>query len=139
MYQNRKTCKQFIKFCLVGTLNTVIDFFVFNVLSLFFGLAGFNYIIFKSISFVVASGNSFLWNKNWVFNKQGKNSKMLPLFFFIAFTGLIINSLTATIVFEILKETDISTAIAANIGVACGVVVVVLWDFLGYKFLVFKK
>lgn len=134
----KKTGFQFVRFCLIGLLNMVIDFSIFNLLSFSFGLAGFNYVIFKGVSFVVASINSFLWNKKWVFKKKEGDKKQVSLFFTIASLGLLINTLTASVTFEFLKS-EINTSLAANIGVACGVVVVTLWDFLGYKFLVFKK
>ena len=56
------------KFLLVGALNTFIDLGVLNMLIWISGIAaGAWYIVFKSISFLVATVNSYFWNKHWTF------------------------------------------------------------------------
>jgi putative flippase GtrA len=132
--------EQFIKFFLVGLLNTFIDFSVFNFFALFFELTTLNYIFLKAGSFLVAATNSFTFNKNWVFKKKNlKNKKKTFLkFLSISGTGLIINIITSSLTFRFLQPT-LSPFLAANTGILVGVSSVIAWDFLGYKFLVFKK
>lgn len=63
---------QAAKFFLVGTLNTFIDLGVLNILILITATAaGLFYSIFKTISFVGATINSYFWNKFWTFEKKG--------------------------------------------------------------------
>ncbi len=132
--------RQFAKFCLIGLLNTFIDFTVFNFLAIFFKLTTLNYIFLKTGSFLVAATNSFFFNKNWVFKrKKIKNKKKTFLkFLSISGSGLIINVTTSSLVFKAL-QVSLPATLAANLGVVVGVASVVIWDFLGYKFLVFKK
>jgi len=142
----RKTRDQFIKFFLTGLLNTVIDFSILNLLILLFGLGttNLNYFIFKTTSVLFAVTNSFFWNKKWVFKTKTSGKKMkkeMGSFFLIAFIGMGLNVMVATIVFSTLKNTlpGITDEIHANLGALTGLVIVMIWDFLGYKFVVFKK
>ena len=67
---------QFIKFLLVGVLNTGIDFGVLNLLMFSTGItSGFYYPIFKAISFICGVINSYIWNKRWTFQKGNKLGK----------------------------------------------------------------
>jgi len=67
--------------------------------------------------------------------------KEMGSFFLIAFIGMGLNVMVATIVFSTLKNTlpGITDEIHANLGALTGLVIVMIWDFLGYKFVVFKK
>lgn len=137
---NKKAGRQFIKFCIVGVLNTAIDFLAFNGLTVLFGLGSFNYVIMKAVSFLISSINSFLLNKNWVFKKKSANKKTALKFLSVASIGLLINTAVAVATFKVLKSiTNINTPLVANLGVAAGVGAVMLWNFFGYKLLVFKK
>lgn len=137
-----KTCSQFSKFFIVGVCNAVIDFTIFNLLALGFGLVGFNYIIIKMISFLAATGNSFFWNKKWVFKKKGKiKKKNTFLFLLISGAGLLINTFTANFIFQLLSQhlPTLPVSLTANIGVTCGIAIIILWNFCGYKYIVFKS
>lgn len=138
-----KNKNEFFKFLFIGLLNAVIDFSILNILIFAFGLGktSINYIIFEFFAFLVACTHSFFWNKNWVFKKQqsSQSAKIeLSLFYLIAGTGLLFNVLIATIFFSTLQN-YLSKIIAANLGDIIGSISVAIWDFLGYKFIVFKK
>lgn len=133
---------QFLKFFFIGIINSVIDFSILNSLIYAFQLDHRNlkYLVFKLISFLVACGHSFYWNKTWVFKKSSSQNikSELSLFYLIASGGLIINILVSTIVFSISKN-YLSEIFSANLGALTGLVFVTVWDFIGYKFIVFKK
>lgn len=140
--------KQFIRFALIGILNTAVDFLILNGLILVFGLDKNDpkYIIFKIISFTAAVINSFLWNKWWVFRKkqnaeEKKLATELTQFISISFIGLIIDIAIATAVYHSghIWFPNISTTLWANIGALAGTGVVLISNFFGYKFIVFKK
>ena len=139
-----KTGLQFCKFCIVGVINTTIDFFVFNLLIFIFGIgSALSYFVIRSIAFLIGVTNSFFWNKNWVFKKYSseKTKKEAFLFFLIAIVGFTLNGIVSTLAFVNLSHylAYLPEIINANLGALVGLVFVVLWDFWGYKMIVFKK
>ncbi len=140
---------QFLKFGVVGAINTLVDLGVFNVLIFLFGLVhGPLFITFKAISFAGAVTNSYFLNKHLVFkapqmlNFTGNTKKReFSLFFVVSVLGLLLNVLVSYAVFATGKTLapDASYYLFANVGALLGSGVVMLWNFLGYKFFVFKK
>jgi len=133
---------QFAKFAAVGTLNTFIDFGVLNLeIFLFSASSGILYSVFKGISFLAATTNSFFWNKYWTFNsKTPANPKETLKFYVVAIVGWVINVSLASFVVNVLsRPISFSPNLWANVGALVGVAGSFLWDFLGYKFIVFKQ
>ena len=63
--------EQFGKFAPVGTLNTLLDLGVLNLLMLMTGIyGGLSFTGFKAVSFVVGTTNSYFWNKFWTFGSK---------------------------------------------------------------------
>ena len=134
---------QIAKSFLVGTSNGFVDVVILYFLQI---LAGVNmaswYPLLKSISFGGSLINSFAWNKIWAF-EDGDNReyrKQGPKFAIVMIVGAILNvSISSALVkFAPLPAfLDLQTwGIVAAIISAC---IVFIWDFLGYKFIVFKK
>jgi len=133
---------QFAKFAAVGTLNTFVDIGVLNLEIFLSGQAGgLSYPVFKAISFIVATTNSFFWNKYWTFGAGGtKASGEAPKFYLFAAIGWALNVGTATFIVDgLTRPVALSPNIWANLGALGGVAASFLWDFLAYKFFVFKK
>ena len=65
--QKHKTIIQFIKYMLVGCLNTGITL---GVIFLCKSLLGINPYVSNALGYVAGLINSFIWNKNWVFKSQ---------------------------------------------------------------------
>lgn len=134
--------KQAIKFVLVGVLNTLVDLAVLNVLILVSGVSsGFGYSVFKGISFTVAVINSYFLNKFWTFKvqKMGGAKKEFAQFFTVSLIGFGINVGVASLVVNVVgPQFGIAPKIWANIGAICATLVGMTWNFLGYKFIVFK-
>ena len=133
---------QFGKFAAVGTLNSFVDLGVFNLEILALGTPGvWTYRIFKGISFLAGTTNSFMWNKFWTFDsREPANVAQTVKFYAVAIVGFFLNVLVASYVFSnITPPASIGPGLWANIGALCGICVVFIWNFLGYKFLVFKK
>ncbi len=144
--KNLKKTVQFIKFFIIGLINTVIDFSILNSLIIVFGLgeAIFNYFVFKAISVFATIINSFFWNKNWVFKKESSKKELkkeLGMFYLIASVGVGLNVTIATGTFSVLKNLfpEAGELITVNLGALIGLVVVMIWNFLGYKYIVFKN
>lgn len=133
---------QFAKFLVVGLSNVSIDFGILNLLILFTNVkSGIFFAIIKAVSFLAAIMNSYLWNKFWVFesNEARGIGKQFFKFFNITFVGLVINVTVASIIVNLIKPFgDISPTIWANIGALIAIFFPVIWNFLGYKYIVFK-
>jgi len=139
----RATALQFGKFIAVGQSNAAIDIGVLNLLMLFTNIdSGIHFSVFKGTSFVFAIINSFLWNKFWSFESKEKHGmgKQFMKFLAVAVVGLIINVSVASIVVNYIgPQWGLSTRVWANVGVLSSAVFNIIWDFYGYKVLVFKK
>ena len=132
---------QFIKFILVGVLNTGIDFGVLNLLMFSTGItSGFYYPIFKAISFTCGVTNSYIWNKRWTF-KKGKDleKKEFSKFFTVSLIAFGVNIGVASILVNIVGPIGgISPYTWANISALAAAGITTLINFFGYKYLVFK-
>ncbi len=133
---------QAAKFFLVGTLNTLIDLGVLNILISLTKIAkGPFYAVFKAISFLVATTNSYFWNKFWTFEKKDQpQPKEFFKFLTVTFIGLLINVGVASFVVNTIgPRFGISEIIWASIGAIIAAFFAVVWNFLASKFIVFKK
>jgi len=138
MIQSMRTIWQVVRFVVVGISNTAIDFIVLNILIFATGIAtGTPFTLFKGISFVAAVSNSYFWNKRWTFKSD---KKVFLQFFTIAAIGFGLNVATASfVVNSIGPQFGLPEHLWANVGAAIGTAIVMIANFLGYKFLVFKK
>jgi len=124
-----KNFKQFIKFALVGVLNTLIDFGVYYLLTRY---AGLFYIYANIISVTLAITNSYILNRTWTFVSKNKNiGKEVLKFWIVSIIGLILN----TLILKALIYFGPSDLIAK----ACASIIVLIWNFLANKYWTFSK
>lgn len=160
-----RTWGQFWRFVIIGFLNMFIDLAVLNLLIWITGVGhtGAWYTVFKTISFTVAVVNSYYFNRRWVF--RGLEGKKVTVefskFIVVSVVGAFVNVGVASLVVNFqapvsaffhaipgIKQifdwavgvigkvtSDAWATVAAIFGSAAGL----LWNFVGYKFLVFIK
>ncbi len=134
--------EKFGKFAAVGTLNTLLDLGVLNLLIFIVGISsGVGFVLFKAVSFLAGTTNSYLWNKLWTFqSKAPVSAGEYVRFAGFTLVGTLINiSVAASIVNGISAPNGINEKLWANIGALIAVAVSFLWNFLTYKNVVFKK
>ncbi len=134
--------RQFFYFSSVGAVNTLIDFAVFNFLIFLLGIGvGASYIIFRSISFLVAATNSYFMNKYITFqSKDIVHVVQFGKFVTVTVVAFFTNVAVGYAIFSIFsKDSQINLILLANISTAFGIFVSMGLNFFGYKFFVFKK
>jgi len=134
--------KQFGKFAAVGTLNTLLDLGVLNFLIFLSGLAsGVFYVVFKAISFLIATTNSYFWNKFWTFQSRLPVSLNEYIRFAIfTLVGTLINVSVASLIVNVIgPPVGFSPKLWANIGALIAVFCSFMWNFLSYRQIVFKS
>lgn len=90
---NAKILIQFIKFGLVGGLNTILSYLIYYILV----NISINYIVSNFISWFVTVNISFVLNNVFTFSGDNKPSwsikKLFKVYFSYSFTGLFLSSL----------------------------------------------
>ncbi len=133
---------QFAKFVLVGGLNFLIDMGILNFLVFYTGIyEGLAQTGFKGLSFVVAVINSYLWNKFWTFKRESIETIGKEFFQFLAVSviGLAINlGVDYVLVNMIPAFGGIPVKTWAQLSAMFSAIIALVWNFLGYKFIVFE-
>ena len=98
--------------------------------------------VFKGISFVAAVTNSYFWNKFWVFEAGSttKTGSEFTKFIIVSTVGLLINvGLVSGIIYIYAPQFGFSQLAWNNIAAVAGTAANLLWNFIGYRLIVFKK
>lgn len=131
------------KFFLTGSLISVIDIWILNFLMWISGIAvGFWFSVFKGISFLIATSVKYLGSKFWIFEKFEVDISLKEIIQFLAVTliGLGINVGVASFLVNVLGPQFAVTKISwASISAIIAGLSSASWNFIGYKFIVFKK
>lgn len=111
---------QFFIFCIIGTLNTVLDFFLYYV---FTRLLDIYFIVANIISFALVSLMSFFLNKRWTFRDQNHRIHLQYMKFLTVVTlGLLLNT---SLLYVFVRWLHISDLVAKAFAVG----VVLFWNF----------
>lgn len=122
--------RQFIKFCLVGSFNAFLDYFIYISLTrLFF----FHYLLANLISFFITVCVSFILNKKWTFrDKDSKVGLQYAKFWIMAVCGLGFNEL---ILFLLVRYFNVYDLLAKTVAIG----IVLFWNFFVGRYWVFKN
>ena len=127
--------KQGIRHILTGGFADLVDIGVFNLLFLFFPFQT----IVKAVSFLVAATIKYFGNKYWAFEKPENEEAGKEVLQFLAITliGLLIN--VASFLFFVRMNAGFGVGTWREVSVILALIVTAVWNFCGYKFIVFKK
>jgi putative flippase GtrA len=121
----------------------LIDLVILNVLLESFGITeGAVYTVLVGVSFIVATCLKYVADKYWAFEKKegtGAGSEFGKFFIITLISGFIQTGIASLIVNQIGPQFGASSMVWANVGKIAGIAVASIWNFLGYKFVVFKK
>ncbi len=126
-----KTINQFIKFCIVGFTNVLVDF---SFLNLFHLLLHLNIYLSATLSFLIAGFNSFYWNRRWTFRATDpqKAKTQFIQFLLINTIGLGINNLIMYLFIDKLF-------LNYNLAKLIATIIVVFYNFTANKLWTFKS
>lgn len=133
---------QIVKFGEVGVLNTFVDAGILNFLMGASGItAGVWLAPLNTVSFLFAMINSYFWNKFWTFKSEGQaTGKNFLQFLVVSGIGWSINTGILVLVTSFVSPLfGLSTGAWANIAKFGAIFISMIWNFIGYKFIVFRK
>jgi len=134
---------QIAKYGAVGAFNTFLDWGVVNTLIALTSISsGLWFSVFAGTGFIVANIGSFFWNKYWTFTSNGQVSQSgnMIQFFAVSAVGFGVKVAIASLVVNVIGAPEgFSSEQWANIGNVSGTMLSMVWNFVGYKFWVFKR
>ncbi|GIP36164.1 GtrA family protein [Paenibacillus sp. J2TS4] len=125
----RQGWAQFIKFNLVGVLNTLVDFVLFTLLI----TVGLHYLAAQCVSYAGGVINSYICNKKWTFANREKTTSS-QFIRFVAVNGVSFG-LSLAVLFVLGNGLGIHPVTAKVAATALTMVV----NFAGTKWFVFRK
>ncbi len=149
---NKKELGQIVRFAIVGVSNFLVDFIIFNLLLRF--APDLSAVWAGIISGTFAMINSFIFNKNFTFKAKNLSFFRLVLFFLITAFGLY--AIRPLVIYYFTKVWLWPSQIAydftswlrlpfsqefdtRNVALVFAIVVVLFYNYLMYKYLVFKN
>ncbi len=123
---------EFIRFCVVGVLNTAIDLGLFALLT---RLIGLDPLIANVLSFSAGATNSFLLNKYWTFGAGGRGQEVALQATKFAIITLLVLCIHEGLLFLLHKQLDWPDLLVKVLAIGVGVVV----GFVGNRFWTFRK
>lgn len=133
-FANRESAVQAVKVALVGVLNTVVSFTLFNI----FLVIGFGWFISVTASFALTTFMSYLINRRWTFElTDGRVSASETASFF----GVNIAAYAATVGIMWVAETLFGPlgTIGYNLAMLVAAGLLILPKLAGYRDIVFSK
>lgn len=126
----RPIVRQFIKFAMVGVVNTTIDFGVYALALLWLD---WHYLIANALAFVAAATNSYILNRRWTFRSQDPQwRRQASKYFTVLAIGFGLNEVLLYYFVE-------HGGLGEILGKAVAIVIVLFWNFSANKLWTFSK
>lgn len=134
---------QFGKYAAIGFTNAAVYFGILNLLIYYTGIAsGFWYPIFVTVAFIAGTVHSYIWNKYWAFEAAESSEGRREFVKFIVVSilaGLVNIGIASFVVNGLNPMFGLSETSWANIGGVAGSAIALIFSFIGFKMIVFKK
>lgn len=134
---------QLAKYGLIGVLNTLLNLSIINFLATLTGItAGIGAGLFVIGGFVVANTHSFFWNKYWTFAARSTEEAPVQYMEFLMVTAassLMGAALVAALTHFIAPPLGLNARQWLNLANVFAIIISLVWNFVGYKFFVFRK
>lgn len=132
------------KHLLVGAVATVVDLKLFEFVGWLLGIAWSTSKSVKAISFIISVVIKYWGNKYWAFQKHEKEGarKEFLVLFLVTLLGLLIDLAAFDYIFQMgswQAFSQIPKELWLKISVIAAALFAAVWNFVGYKFFVFKK
>lgn len=129
MFNHRTGAAQFLRFCMVGVANTLVD------LTAFFGLTlgGIPYLPAQALSYSAGVANSFFFNRKWTF-RVTRQASVPEVIKFVIVNGLSL-SLSSGLLYVLHDVTHLQLWLSKFSATGGGMVV----NFLGSRLWVFTE
>jgi putative flippase GtrA len=127
-FMKNQTLIEFIKFSIVGAINTMVDFGVFSLLL----TNGCPILLSQIISYGCGMLNSFIMNRSWTFKENKRNEYSEPLKYVVANVATLI--LVSVLILLFINLVHLPVIIAKVICTVIGMVI----NFISSKFWVFQ-
>jgi putative flippase GtrA len=143
---NRTEVSRFLKFSVVGTIGFAIDFGIFNLLSVVFGVPEY---LAQVVSFVAAGTSNFIWNRYWTYpdSRSKPVGRQAAQFGIVSVIGLVIRTVAFTLLLgpctrlaENLLALPVASSVTvsaswlgANITLGIVILIVLFWNFLANR------
>ncbi len=137
----KKTLGQFVRFSLVGSLNTLIDVVLFNLLVWMFPVNNVYLVVaLNAIAYSAGALNSFFWNKLWTFKQRsGTTGGQVMRFALVTGLGIVCNSAFLWLATAILNSLSLNGFLWVNVAKVSAIGGSVTVSYLGMRFGVFAK
>jgi putative flippase GtrA len=142
----KKELTRFIRFGIVGTIGSVVDFGFLNLLTLVFHVP---FLVSSVISFSLAVINNFVLNRIWTFPGSRKEPivNQLLQFGLVSVIGLLIRTpLLAWLETALIPMAEKNvpnlltpTIVGHNVSLAIAIGVVLMWNYFANRFWTFKN
>ncbi|MFA6082430.1 MAG: GtrA family protein [Patescibacteria group bacterium] len=128
--RDKPAVRQFVKFAIVGAINTALDWALFYVFHLSLRPAGqVGAQIAKAMSFVFSASSSYAMNRSWTFRSTNPQIRREALkFLLVALVGLVINN---SIFFIITSPQMLN--LDTIYGLATATAVAMFWNFFANR------
>lgn len=134
----RKGVRQFIKFCIVGTSSTFIDFSVANIA--YYLLHVRPAALASVMGFCVAVVNGYFWNSRWTFRDRVRSAVHEEFFRFVAvnIVGAVLNYSIVSFIL-LFDQHDPHPKWVFNGAKLLATGIVVFWNFFANKYWTFGR
>ncbi|AMR05696.1 GtrA family protein [Bacillus cereus] len=118
--------KKFLKFSLIGILNTFITIISYIALI----KVGINYLTANCFAYLIGVINSYYWNKNWVFEFKNKEISLFLKFLTVNIIVLTFNTINLFILVDkLFINKFISQLVSISVGMIMNFFLNKLWTF----------